>query len=307
MSQGRGCNTDIGNPNAIPASERCTNTAVLSEDEFTLGGETYTIAAIVNEVSTQGLTVYINGPRNDSAFALYSFFVRQSGYPNFRLDGMRNATAAGGQRYYSLERANTGISWSPGDTVDVWIARNTSVPAHAKVAGLAAPPGDSDQELAVSWTNPRGVSSLTHTQHVRWREQGTSAWQSADDVPFGNRFTTGTGGSADGKANPFVTRFEIPGLKPSTTYDVRVALFDKSTRQFAWVDRAGTTLKKVSGLGPSNASGFERLQLRWTNPPGMSSSTHAVHVRWREEGDARLAVLRTTYFFWRVRLARLIQ
>ena len=296
----RGCFTDPNaqNPNYVPASERCTNTAVLSEDEFTLGGQTYTIQTLTYTPSDKALNLEINGPRNDSALALYSLFVLQAGYPNFRFDTMRYETGSGGVDYYGLVSENTGISWSAGDTVEVWIGRNTSVPAQAKVSGLAAPPGDSDEELALSWTNPRGVSSLTHTLHVRWRERGTSAWQSADDVPFGNRFTETEGtGSLGGKANPFVTRFEVTGLTPSTTYDVRVALFDKSTRQFVWVDAAGTTLKKVSNLVSSNIHGFEQLRVFWRNPPGITTSTHAVHVRWREEGTSAWQSAEDI-FFW---------
>ena len=84
----------------------------------------------------------------------------------------------------------------------------------------------SGTKLAVTWNAP---STAVTAYHLRWREQGTSAWQRR--------------GSLDGDnwlAN-YRTGGQISGLSPGTTYQVQVrALIGNSTSPWS-ATATGTT------------------------------------------------------------------
>ncbi len=102
-STDNGCNNSIAQ--GAPAAERCSASTTLSEDEFTVGGATYRITSTA--VSPTGY-----------------FQTRLSANPNAALQALNfcvGSTAVTKVTSNDLQKSGSGLSWSPGDQVQLSI------------------------------------------------------------------------------------------------------------------------------------------------------------------------------------------
>ena len=185
-SGNRGCaNSQSGN--------ECSNTSLLTEDEFTHDMTDYTVTSV--QVRTNGeLRLWIS--RNLTA-------------PTGSL-----VLVVGSERF-SLARADTindnnrrwdssGLSWSPGETVELRLVEASPPlpPPAPEVNGV----DNSETSLKVTWSAPdnAGRPPITHYD-LRYRTS-----------------RTGTGGWLDGPQDQTGTNATIMGLTAGTQYDVQV-------------------------------------------------------------------------------------
>ena len=180
--------------------DKCSDETVLTDDEFTYEGVTYTITEFRTQVRSQ------SGPA--------PFIVH--------FDGLSAAEAKAGLEALTLEvgdyklafggawTTGTGPSWripagfTKGQKYSLSIARTTTKPP--KPAGLSAEGGLNMATLR--WTDP-GYSSSIAKQQYRQKE-GAGAWGTWTDIP----------NSVPGRAN--AASYTVAGLKEGATYAFQV-------------------------------------------------------------------------------------
>ena len=138
----RGCdNTNSGN--------ECSSTSVLTDDDFTLSGTTWTINSI-HDTSSK-LEVEFSGDVR-TALDSYSFCVGATAFAFSSASHVLSTLAV---------FSTTAVNWNVGDTVALSInsASCAQQAVQAPPTDLAVTPGDA--ELTVSWTAPSNVDDIS--------------------------------------------------------------------------------------------------------------------------------------------------
>ena len=119
---GSGCS------NNLQQAVRCTTSAVLTNDDFTYDGETYS----VNRVSTgaAGLVIELNKAMPDSLKSALTLHVGNAQFAF--VDAVRTTTVITNG---AILWGNTGQSWSVGDTVQLRLTASPSQTLHASISG----------------------------------------------------------------------------------------------------------------------------------------------------------------------------
>ena len=185
----RGCTNSL-------SGSRCTNTSILTEDEFTHDMTPYAVTTV--QVRTDGeLRLWFSRNLTTETGSL----VLVVGSERFPFQSA-NVINVDNRRWNG-----SGLSWSTGDTVELRLVEGFQplAPAAQGVNGV----GDSDASLKVTWSEPNnaGRPPITH-YGLRYRVVGTgiNGWQ---DGPQGETATNGTNAMID-------------NLMVDTKYDVQV-------------------------------------------------------------------------------------
>ena len=166
-STDNGCDTTQG-----ATAEKCSTVATLTEDEFAVGGRSYSIRSVV--VSPTGyFQAQIGGTPNASLRAL-KFCV---GTTAFSLSSLARIQASNN---YDLQQSGTSLRWSPGDRVSL------SIEASCTPTTTTAPPLVSPGNGSLSLALTAGGSPVT----VKKRSDSEVHWHAT--VPYGTSQVTVT-------------------------------------------------------------------------------------------------------------------
>ena len=250
-----------GCANGNVAGDRCTDTSVLDDDDFTYGtpSATYTITEL-------GLA--------DISNADNKFFLRFSGLTGtaaktalagltLNADGnafiINDGTASG-----NLLTWTTNLAWtSSTGSVQVSLAQSTTADAPAAPTNLGVAAGNA--QLDLTWTAPSGTVT-GYDVHYTSAASGTvtnSATASGNDPSTAWVAVTRTGATASQT---------ISSLTNNTSYRVRVRA-KNSAGNGEWVFGSGTPAAPTAGT-PAAPTGLgvepddTQLGLKWTAPTG---------------------------------------
>ena len=241
-----GCSTGITSQND------CSSSTVLTEDEFTYGGTSYTIDTLNWSPLTNRLFLNINanslsGQATKTALGSLTLTV------DVAARAVSDATTSGFSIYWSYDPGTAG-DWTDGRTVLL------SLTALAAPTALTVTP--SNAQLYLSWTAPSGSPTGYDVHYTSASKTGNSA------------VTDGAAASGSDPATAWVAinrsstaAWEVlPSLNNGTTYRVRVRA-KTSSDIGAWVFGTGTPAQPPDAptnlvVTPSDAF----LVLTWSAP-----------------------------------------
>ena len=160
---------DYGCDNTEANLDNCSTSTVLTDDDFTYGGTTYTVAFVAWDSEDDDLGIGFAGVQGAAAkTALKSLALSVDGTAL----AVGNAQGANGGLFWPYDPSP---DWTDGKQVSLWL---TAVVKPAKPTGLTATRGD--REVALAWTDP-GDASITGWQVQR--KAGSAAWGSWTAIP----------------------------------------------------------------------------------------------------------------------------
>ena len=235
IAQGGGCN-DVSS-----ALENCSS--ALSNNTFIYQGAVYRVLGVSFSQSTRSVTLIFD---NAIPTQLVSSGTLHVGNVSFALSGLYRVLSPRGAGY---ER--TGVDtpgWTDGQKVSVVLMAPASPASSVTVHGVTlakfkAIPGDDRIELR--WSK-RSYNFCGY--EVEWREGSTGAWQSYEYRTMGG------------------TRTTITGLKPGTSYQVRLKVKSGYTNVAAGL--AYMTTVMTTGTAPSMAPPVTAPALEWARVNG---------------------------------------
>ncbi len=243
---------------------QCSDTSVLTDDDFTYGTTDYTIPRLfVDRART--LFLGLNPSHGPTTGAL-----------ELVVNGRRFALArgsTGGDRTLKLWK-DSGLRWSEDDTVQVRLVTAAAPGAPTSLTATAS----GTAQVDLQWTTPssNGGASI-RAYWIEWSADGNAPWNELD------------------KTEDSRTSYSNTGLLSATTRHYRVSAFntadtgDPSNVAFATTDdgapSAPTSLTATAG-------GATRIDLQWTVPlsnGGVSISGYG--IEWSADGNAPWADL----------------
>ena len=178
--------------------DSCSSSSVLSDDDFTFEGVTYTIDRLDWSTIDRKLSIRFTGVSASAAKTALGSLTLDVDGTAFPLSNFRPLTRA-------LEvpfRPNP--PWADGTKVSLKLTAPASTSKPAKPTGLTATAGNA--QVSLFWTNPNDASI---TKYQVLRRTGTT-WGSWADIP----------NSAPGKAN--ATSYTVTNLSNGTAYAFRI-------------------------------------------------------------------------------------
>ena len=203
LGVGAGCSLETG--------KMCTDTSVLTDGDFTIGGMEYALREL--KLSPSGSFKVLNFELNKSARPLADIgLTLHVGSTQFPLSANRLTPSETSFRWDT-----TTLSWAENDMVSLSLQR---APSHAAPTNLQVSPGVG--RLDVSWRPPPASLGTVGAYEVQYT---SSATVSNADVASGSQTDPAAGwiialSSADASTTPSYT---IAGLAAGTAYRVRVA------------------------------------------------------------------------------------
>ena len=160
---------------------------------------------------------------------------------------------------------STGLSWSVGDTIPVWLA---PVPSGPGVASVTVDQASITQTLADVTVTVANLQNASHTVYLRYRVAGGS-WPSAANQ------STPTSGTA--------VTFTLTGLTGNTEYDVAASL---DSAFASGVKTASFTTSPTKPSKPTGVniliSGNGTIHIAWTAPSSDGGSAITGYtVQWK--------------------------
>ena len=173
----------------------CSSASVLTDNEFTYGGVTYTVDVFRwGQGNPTGISLSFSGTTTAQAnIAALGSLILHAG--NLEFDFV-DATARGSD----ITWPHADQPWTDGQTVSLSMTAPLSLPAEPK--GFTVTPGNAQVELA--WTDPKD-SSITKYQYQQ--KEGSGAWGTWQDIP-------GSGAAT--------TSHRVTGLDNGTAYAFRI-------------------------------------------------------------------------------------
>ena len=253
----------FGCDNNDPDQDDCSSSTVLTEDEFTYGGNTYTIASIYLRSDVNQLTLDL-----DLGALTAQEIYTALGSLTLNVDGtalaVSDATASSTSSVYrNLWSYDPSPDWTDGQTVSLSL---TLLP---DPTGLTVTPGNAKLDLA--WTAPATTVTGYDVQYTSASKTGNSAVTDDAAVQTGNTATAATGWLAVTRSGTTATQ-AISSLSNGTTYRVRVRAKTSSANS-AWV--FGTGAPKAPPAAPTNLSTSaqeESLEVTWTASTSTGSA-----------------------------------
>ena len=272
-----GCNSEN-----TPTADDCSTATVLTEDEFTAGGVTYTIKRIQDRRSgaQDRLDVSIT-PAPSAALRTLNFCAGSTAYA-FSDTGSTLSNPA-------FLWLNIDAGWTVGTPVSLsiggWCQEGVQT-ASRLPTGLSVTPGDSTLEL--SWTAPSGTVT-GYDVHYTAAAAGVVADDAASTgsdvhlawvaVPRGT------------ETSPPLASQTIPHLAPGTAYRVRVRAYDTgASLSSAWVHGTGTPrVVQPPPTGLTVTPGDSKLDVSWTAPAGSNLSYDVEYTSAPKTGTGAVA------------------
>ncbi len=255
----------VGCDNGV-TGKQCSTGTVLTEDDFTVNGRSYSVTRI-RYITSGVLTVRLTrGP--DAALGALSLCIGADAA--FPLTGQNS----------ELTFTGTGLGWSAGDTVPLRIATSCAAGAPTvpdQPADLAATPDDG--RLDLTWRAPPGSVSGYDVHY-------TSSTTVDNDADVGSNTNAATGWVAVSRteSDPPAVSQSITGLTNGTPYRVRVRA-KNAIGVGDWARRTATPAVPVAPSVPRNVTvtpGDGKLTMSWEAPASWGTwPAEAYFVQWK--------------------------
>ncbi len=255
----------VGCDNGV-TGKQCSTGTVLTEDDFTVNGRSYSVTRI-RYITSGVLAVRLTrGP--DAALGALSLCIGADAA--FPLTGQNS----------ELTFTGTGLGWSAGDTVPLRIATSCAAGAPTvpdQPAELAVTPDDG--RLDLRWRAPPGSVSGYDVHY-------TSSTTVGDDADVGSNTDAATGWVAVSRteSDPPPASQSITGLTNGTPYRVRVRA-KNAIGDGEWARQTATPAVPVAPSVPRSVTvtpGDGKLTMSWEAPasPGTWPAS-AYFVQWK--------------------------
>ena len=213
--------TYFGCDNTTTAQDDCSRSTVLTEDDFTYGGTTYTVAALFWQSNTDRLFLNIDNVNGQATKTALSGLT-------LNVDGTALAVSAAtvetGFIYWSYDPSP---DWTDGQTVSL------SLTLPPGPTGLTVTPGNA--KLDLSWTAPTGTVTGYDVQYTSAPATGNGAVVNSATATGSNPATAWVAVTRSGTT----ASQTISSLSNNTAYRVRVRAKTSSANS-AWVFGSGT-------------------------------------------------------------------